>query len=199
MPPSSLFLFFAIRVVSLHALSEREFNLSAETQACHPSVSSYTPFRIEVWLSWYGWTIFEYSIFTISTFTLRQARLRGKEKEISQSSDRVTHEGEGAESQLTLRATRLSPSLRSGAVLCALQLDPSLEPRTGRLALWKSLHRRVLLGVRADDLGLVRKRGERIVETGTDKVDEGPALVLVLRRRRGDDAVDLWEETGVGQ
>lgn len=98
---------------------------------------------------------------------------------------------ESAESQLTLRATRLSPRLGSGAVLRALQLDPSLEPRAGRLALREGLHRRVLLGVRADDLGLVRERGEPVVETGTDKVDEGPALVLVLRRRRRNDAVDL--------
>ena len=93
--------------------------------------------------------------------------------------------------RLTLSATGLRPGLGTGAVLGTLQLDPTLEPRSGRLALGKRLHRRILLGVLADDLGLVRERSERVVVSGADEVDERPAFVLVLRRWRGNDAMDL--------
>lgn len=93
--------------------------------------------------------------------------------------------------RLTLGATGLGPGFGTGAVLGTLQLDPTLEPRSGRLALGKGLHRRILLGVLANDLGFVRKRSERVVVSGADEVDERPAFVLVLRRRRGNDAMDL--------
>jgi hypothetical protein len=93
--------------------------------------------------------------------------------------------------RLTLGAARLRPGLRTRAVLGTLQLDPTLEPRSGRLALREGLHRRILLGVLADDFGLVRERCERVVVSGADKIDERPAFVLVLRRRRGNDAMDL--------
>ena len=182
------FLLFEIRMVSLHTLSERGF-LLAKTQAC-PPVSSYSPIRMDVWLwlLWYGWFVFELQY--LHLFTLQQERLRGSERK-PVSHLIVLRTRESAESQLTLRATRLSPRLGSGAVLCALQLDSSLEPRAGRLALREGLHRRILLGVLADDFGLVRERCERVVVSGADKVDERPAFVLVLRRRRGNDAMDL--------